>query len=52
MNCRARFQPEIAQLLTENVLKTGFNAVIVDSQGYRQGSLNAALLAKPESITS
>jgi uncharacterized protein len=45
-------QPDLAQSLAENVRKTGFISVNVDPQGYRQGSLNAALLANPERITS
>ena len=45
-------QPDLAQSLAENIRKTGFNSVNVDPLGYRQGSLNAALLATPESITS
>ena len=44
-------QPDLAQLIAENIRKTGFNTVIVDPLGYRQGSLNAALLTGPESTT-
>ena len=44
-------QPDLAQLIAENIRKTGFNTVIIDPLGYRQGSLNAALLTGPESTT-
>jgi pyridinium-3,5-biscarboxylic acid mononucleotide sulfurtransferase len=44
-------QPDFARSLAENVRRTGFDTVNVDPLGYRQGSLNAALLTGPESIT-
>ena len=44
-------QPDLAQSLAENVRRTGFVTVNVDPLGYRQGSLNAALLTCPERTT-
>jgi uncharacterized protein len=44
-------QPDLAQSLAENVRKTGFITVNVDPLGYRQGSMNAALLTNPERTT-
>lgn len=44
-------QPEMAESIAERVRAAGFARVEIDPQGYRQGSLNAALkkLAAPES---
>jgi uncharacterized protein len=39
-------QPEIAEVLAERVRETGFSQVMLDPEGYRQGSLNAALKNK------
>ena len=39
-------EPELARALIEGVRRAGFATVRVDSEGYRQGSLNAGLLAK------
>jgi uncharacterized protein len=39
-------QPEIAGVLAERVRETGFSQVTLDPEGYRQGSLNAALKNK------
>ena len=45
-------QPDLAQSLADNIRKTGFITVNVDPLGYRQGSLNAALFARPERTTT
>ena len=39
-------QPELAHALVESVRRVGFTTVRLDPQGYRQGSLNAALMAR------
>jgi uncharacterized protein len=39
-------QPELAHALVESVRRAGFTTVRLDPQGYRQGSLNAALMAR------
>jgi uncharacterized protein len=39
-------QPDLAGPLVERVRKVGFTTVRLDPQGYRQGSLNAALIVK------
>ena len=39
-------QPEVAHALIKAVQGAGFAAVTLDAAGYRQGSLNAALVAK------
>jgi pyridinium-3,5-biscarboxylic acid mononucleotide sulfurtransferase len=45
-------QPELANALVEGVRRVGFSTVELDPKGYRQGSLNAALMARSEGITS
>jgi pyridinium-3,5-biscarboxylic acid mononucleotide sulfurtransferase len=40
------FQTEIAETLAERFRKIGFTYVTLDLEGYRQGSLNAALMKK------
>src|SRR5580692_358265 len=39
-------QPEMAETLAERIRETGFTYVTLDLDGYRQGSLNAALKKK------
>src|ERR1019366_9730398 len=39
-------QPELAGALVERIRKIGFTTVRFDAQGYRQGSLNSALIVK------
>ncbi len=37
------FQPELLRAIEDGLAKAGFSSVIVDPEGYRQGSLNQAL---------
>ncbi len=39
-------QPELAGALVERIRRIGFTTVRFDAQGYRQGSLNAALMVR------
>jgi pyridinium-3,5-biscarboxylic acid mononucleotide sulfurtransferase len=39
-------QPEMAEALSQHIRETGFADVTLDLEGYRQGSLNAALKKK------
>ena len=41
--------PDLSRLIVEDVRRSGFDAVIIDPLGYRQGSLNAARAKSPES---
>lgn len=44
--------PEFAGLITSRIIGTGYARVIIDPEGYRQGSLNAALKLAPQHAAS